>query len=523
MSVLDRREFLAASAGGALAAATKWNPGPIRHILPAVSDRRMLVKVSFTEPVERAALRIGRERVAGVRADSRGRYWWFDRGGLEPAREYKLQLTGPRDRPLGDPWPLKTLPAPGDAPQKLRVLLYTCAGGDERARTPNGVPIFLPLAARQALLDRALSLAPDAVIANGDHIYWDLLQTGSAARYGAVAREVGEFRRDLPVEGTPNEAVLDRVVQAQIVALYGTRFRSTPVFAPFDDHDYFENDDALPTRVTFPPDPFMLALGRAVRRWAIPEFLPDARRPAGLLGSSAPDSPPGTAETYGTFRYGKLAEFLLYDCRRGMRLDGPTGVFVQREAEAWLAARMAAAETSHLIHVPSTPPAWSAGKWGEWYPDVLDAGGKLTTAIPKPYWQAGWAAQHDRLLAAASAMPDRIPLFVSGDLHAIGEAVIRRAGALDLRRNPVIAMLAGPVSTSGPGWPSAFRGTRALPTAHCEVEERVPAIEENGFLILDLTPEVIHARQFRWTPAAGDASLLRPFREITLRRGAAVR
>jgi hypothetical protein len=518
MSALGRRQFLALNGAAMFAASREWKAGPVRLILPTVSDRRILVKAAFAEPQARAALRIGGERTPGVRADSRGKYWWFDRGGLEPGREYSLQLTGARGQALGDPWPLKTFPAPQDSPRQLRVLLYTCAGGDERARIPNGTKIFLSLAMRQALLDRALSFAPDAVIANGDHIYWDLWQTGSAARYGDVAREVGEFQRDLPVEGTPNEAVLDRVVEAQITALYGTRFRSTPVFAPFDDHDYFENDDALPTRVTFPPDPFMLALGRAVRRWAIPEFLPDPARPAGLLGASAPDSPRGTAETYGTLRYGKLAEFLIYDCRRGMRLDGPTGVFVQREAEAWLAARMAAADTSHLIHVPSTPPGWSAGKWGEWYPDVLDASGKLTTAIPKPFWQEGWAAQHDRILAAAAAMKDRIPLFVSGDLHAIGEARILRAGKRDLRRNPVVAMLPGPISTSGPGWPSAFRGTRALPTAHCEVDERVPAIEENGFLILDLTPEVISARFFRWTPAAGDASLLRPFREITLKR-----
>ena len=42
-------------------------------------------------------------------------------------------------------------------------------------------------------------------------------------------------------------------------------------------------------------------------------------------------------------------------------------------------------------------PAGSAGKWGEWYPDVLDADKKLTIAQPKPYWQPGWLKQHDRL------------------------------------------------------------------------------------------------------------------------------
>ena len=38
---------------------------------------------------------------------------------------------------------------------------------------------------------------------------------------------------------------------------------------------------------------------------------------------------------------------------------------------------------------------------------------------PSPNWQAGWLKQHDRLMQAASGMSGRIPLVVSGDLHAI--------------------------------------------------------------------------------------------------------
>ena len=49
---------------------------------------------------------------------------------------------------------------------------------------------------------------------------------------------------------------------------------------------------------------------------------------------------------------------------------------------------------------PSNPPGWTAGKWGEWYPDVLGDDGKLTTKKPKPYWQPGWLKQHDRLMEA---------------------------------------------------------------------------------------------------------------------------
>ena len=54
-----------------------------------------------------------------------------------------------------------------------------------------------------------------------------------------------------------------------------------------------------------------------------------------------------------------------------------------------------------MVQMPSTPVGWSAGKWGEWYPDLLEESGKLGTTKKKPYWQEGWNRQHDRLLEAA--------------------------------------------------------------------------------------------------------------------------
>jgi len=80
----------------------------------------------------------------------------------------------------------------------------------------------------------------------------------------------------------------------------------------------------------------------------------------------------------------------------------------------------------------------------EWYPDVLGANGRLTIAKPKPYWQSGWLKQHDRLVAAMAAMKGRIPLTVSGDLHAIGIGKILRSGKLDLEKTPITAILSGP-------------------------------------------------------------------------------
>jgi hypothetical protein len=193
---------------------------------------------------------------------------------------------------------------------------------------------------------------------------------------------------------------------------------------------------------------------------------------------------------------------------------------VPPEAETWLTQRMATGDVAHVINIPSTPPGWSAGKWGEWYSDLGSKGG-LTTDKPKPYWQAGWRAQHDRLLAASSAMRGRIPLFISGDLHAIGETRIRRTGTIDLAANPVISILSGPLGTDSYGWPSFFRRMSPQPPAGLDVDEVQSAIEENGFIIVDLTPETITVRFFKWRyedVAAIDA--LEPFRTTVLKRNA---
>jgi hypothetical protein len=60
----------------------------------------------------------------------------------------------------------------------------------------------------------------------------------------------------------------------------------------------------------------------------------------------------------------------MYDCRRHLTMHGPSAVFVPPEVEAWLKDRMARPDTAHVINIPSTPPGWSAGKWGEWYADM---------------------------------------------------------------------------------------------------------------------------------------------------------
>jgi len=533
MVALDRRRFLRSSAAAALsltappdlimqtaaAAAGDWDAGPVRLLLPTVSDSRMLIKISFDAPLSEApTLRVGGTSVRGRMGDTRGSHWHFYATDLPAGRPQRLELAGARGAALCQPWELATFPGADERPEKFRLLIYTCAGGHE-------VHKFLPVATRNRLLRRALSFAPNAVVANGDQVYWDLLAPVGSLLLGmsADAVKLGTFDRSDIVLGGDNETVLKRVAGPQIMPVYGTDFRSTPVFFLQDDHDYFDNDEATDDVVTFPPSFFMLQLARATQGMYYPEFLPDAARPLGLPWSSSGDRVWGASESFGTIRYGRLAEILLYDIRRTLTMAGPSAVYVDPEVEKWLKARIAATEVTHLVQVPSNPPGWTAGKWGEWYPDVLGPDGKLTAAIPKPYWQSGWLKQHDRLMAATAAMKNRVPLVISGDLHAIGFGRMLRSGGLDFRANPVNVVLSGPLGTRPGGWPSARRGTGAMPPAHLDMDERVKPIEQHGFTLVDFTPDKMVVRLFKWdvkSQAVEAIDTLEPFHTVELTRPA---
>jgi hypothetical protein len=240
----------------------------------------------------------------------------------------------------------------------------------------------------------------------------------------------------------------------------------------------------------------MQQLASAPRQMYYPEFLPDIGRPAGLPGSRGTD---GTNDSFGTLRFRRLAELLLYDIRSTMTLAGPSAVYVDREVEKWLAGRMAAPDAMHVVNAPSNPPGWTAGKWGEWYPDVLGSERKLTTAVPKPYWQSGWLKQHDRRVAAMSGMKGRIPLVISGDMHAIALGTMHRSGATDLSRKPVNVAIPRTIGTGPTGWPSVdIRGTPTTPSRVLDFQEQLKPIEQHGFILADFTPDRIVLRFFTW-------------------------
>lgn len=545
--MVSRRRILRASTAipAALALSSRyahstdgWDQGDLVHLIPAASHDRFAIKCSFRTAKPAVALTVDGRPVRGVPTDSEGRYYRFHIPGLEPGRQYELQLTD-GTRPITDAWLLKTFPHPQDRPQSVRLLTYTCAGGYPGLGDP-GNEAFLPLAIRQRLLARALSFQPDALIANGDQIYWDQktqLEHRAPERSAAMRafyESVGMLDTSLPATAPGNEAAIKAACEPQIAHLYGVSLRSTPSYFLGDDHDYYENDEAHPNLVTLPPYAYQSSFARFTRSLFLPEFLPDPERPALLSGSGAADRPPGTSEAFGTFRYGNLVEALLYDCARYLSLKGDAAGLIPPEVEQWLLDRTRDQRVRHLLHIPSHPMGWSAGKWREWYPDVagsrgsgpavarMDAQGaavELTTDQPKFMWQRGWWLQHQRLLAALSSQPDRDGILVSGDLHATGHIRIHRSGDLELAR-PVHSILSGPLGT-GTVWPSAVRGTPPQIASHLQVRSEAGMTEKNGFTIIDVTPGEMTVRLFRWRRGEPESAIdsLTPYHSVTFTRG----
>ena len=478
-----------------------WDSGQVRHLLPAVNESQFLIKASFTRAAaEMPQLRIrngaSSRVVNGYQNDTGGEFWQFQAAELQSDTEYPLSLQDSRGNQLCEPWPLSTFPAPEQNPERVRVLFYTCAGGPEGEYFDIGDRRGnLPISIRRRLLKRGLSFSPQAAIANGDHIYWDL-HTWQGEQEGelSAAGRASNFDFASRVMGGSNEEAMKLAAGPQIVPLYGTDFRSTPVYFLQDDHDHWENDSPL----TYPVPWFQLQLARTTQQLYYPEFLPDATRSSGLPYSSS--SVRGDlSESFGTLRYGQLLEVLLYDVRRTLSVGALNAGFLDSNVEDWLVHRTASSDTRHLVHVPSNPPGWTAGKWGEWYPDMLHPeSGELTTQIPKPHWQQGWLNQHDRIMQSLADMKHRNPLVIAGDLHATGVGIMHGAGNLDFSDNPITNILCGPVGTSIRGFPSVVRGVRAAPSQYLDFEEKVVPFEQHGFTLVDFEQDKIVVKLFKW-------------------------
>ncbi len=467
--------------------------GDIRHILPTVTDTTFAISVSVAQPTNKLHLSIDGKSVSGRKMDSKGRFWSFYADRLEAAKTYQLQLSDQQGS-LGEAWPLRTFPARNSEPTTFKLLAFTCAGGADGLGMPS-VQFFKPHTFRQNLFDAGLQEKPDAAIAIGDHIYYDLRgkEHPSIGRNSKWLKYLsswyfslryGSFNRSAPIIGTSNEDILVRIGDEQIANLYGTRFKSTPIYFVSDDHDYFENDDASSELVTFPPDNFSRMAHKTIADLYYPP-LPDALRPE-------------WNRAFGTLTYGRLFEASIYDCA-GYLTVGDNAKLIPEAAEDWLISRINNSPAKHYAMVPSHPVGWTAGKWREWYPDVVapegfsgvvtnevlsEVQGQLTTTASKYFWQKGWWDQHQRLLEALVKFRHGSRMIFSGDIHAQGVVDIKQSGDLRLER-PVKSFLVGPVSTSDATWPSSARGITADEPGWLTNDEVLATREVNGFTIFE--------------------------------------
>ena len=339
----------------------EWNSGPVSLIIPTATHQRLRVKVVFQNAVdETPELQMGDRKVAGEQTDSEGKHFTFDADGLEPETEYQLQLMGKKGQSLTDPWPLRTFPSPVAKTQSAKFLFITCMGGADFARHPVEInPLYLHSTGRRRLLRRALSFNPDAMIAIGDHVYWDMRGRSSMAMaQSPISRlTVAPFDTEQPLIGTDNERRLKRIVKEQIPDVYGVALRSTPSFFVQDDHDYYENDEATKDLQTFPANEFMIKAAAVTQKLYYPEFV----NWDGLDRVHAPET--DISLHHGTLRFGKLVEMLIYDCRRDLDA-GARGYFMHPQVESWIIGRTEKSDADHVFNVPSTPVLWTAGKWG---------------------------------------------------------------------------------------------------------------------------------------------------------------
>ncbi len=468
------------------------------HILCTCSHSQIAVTLSTHAPLRGPTLHCGGAQAAGHQIDSEGKHWSFIVEGLAADNEYSLQVNDGGGE-IGEAWPLRTFPAPNVLPEQFKLLSYTCAGGGDGFGFM-GRQYFKPVEFKRRLLASALAEKPDAALAIGDHVYWDLRGQGipQIGRKKPLLKwllghylrwKFGEFDRSAEMIGTENEAVLKAIGQEQIAALYGTDFKSVPLFFIGDDHDYFENDDAEKDLVTFPADVFSKRAAKAMADLYYPTLLD---RPVA-----------GDGRLAGRLRYGRLFDGVLLDCAGGLTL-GEDARLVPADVETWAIKTCTESSATHFAFIPSHPLGYTAGKWREWYPDVVaEAGadtvsnellgetkGTLGMNANKYLWQQDWWAQHQRLLGVLAAK-EGSRFMVSGDIHALAAERITRSGDLDLSERPVVSLLSGPVSSSDATWPSSARGIRAAVPTWLKAETLVPVTEVNGYTMIEVTQDSV--------------------------------
>ena len=121
--LVDRRKFLAGSAGAmgaaffggaplealtsriALPQSQVWDAGQVRHLLPTVSESRILLKVSFEQALSAApTLRVGARSFPGRMNDTGGTFWQFYAADLDAGTAHSLSLVAANGSSLCEPF-----------------------------------------------------------------------------------------------------------------------------------------------------------------------------------------------------------------------------------------------------------------------------------------------------------------------------------------------------------------------------------------------------------------------------------
>ena len=467
----------------------------VKHILSSASHERLGISLSLSKSTLKLELLLnGSNLIKGRKTDKEGKHWQFLSNKLISNESYELQLIS-ENEPIYKRWTIKTFPDPEAKIKKLSFMSFTCPGGGDAFRA-SGREFFKPFSFRQNIFNEGLSKNPDFAIAIGDHVYWDLRGESSPPvgrnsklikffLGGYLRLRYGSFNRLESADSKTNESVLKKIGNEQIASLYGTRFKSTPIFFIPDDHDYFENDDAEEEIVTFPADKFSKDAFRKMADLFYPPLL------------DTPDDLPG--RSIGRIRYGDAFEGLIADCAGNMTLGDKKAVLISNKDEEWILSRIKKSKAKHLAFIPSHPLGYTAGKWREWYPDVVaeegatgtvvnellsGRSGSLTTDVNKYLWQSGWFLQHQRLLKSIAQRKGSRFIF-SGDIHAIGASSIIKSGEESLER-AVKTFLVGPVSSSTGTWPSFARGITAENPKYLKCETIYSIKEENGFTFFQI-------------------------------------
>ena len=467
----------------------------VHHILSSVSHEKLAVSLSLSEGTSDLKLILDNKILAKGRCtDREGKHWQFIADSLSPDNSYNLQLIT-NNEPIFEPWSLKTFPDPRSEVNNLSMMAFTCAGGGDGFKA-SGKEFFKPFNFREKIFDEGLSKKPDFVISIGDHIYFDLRgenfppvgRNSKLIKFfvgGYLKFRYGVFNRLENANSEKNESILKKVGNDQIASLYGTKFKSTPIFFIPDDHDYFENDDAEEDLVTFPADEFSKGAFQKMADLFYPPLL------------DTPNNKPG--RKIGRIRYGNAFEGLIADCAGNMTLGDKEAVLISNQDEEWLLSKIENSKAKHLAFIPSHPLGYTAGKWREWYPDVVaEEGasgivinellsgrkGNLTIDADKYLWQGGWFLQHQRILQAISERTDSRFIF-SGDIHAMGASSIIQSDEINLKKI-VKTFLVGPVSSSTGTWPSFARGITAETPKQLICKSIYATREVNGFTLFSI-------------------------------------